>query len=173
HTYPRYNTVDGLDRGHNTLDHPHAPGSQPLVLLIIQLRGSVGKERDVSTPLAPQQRHVHSHRVGSDHSDGPIPNLPAMTVGAVQNPLSPLLVQPFDLRKPVGQSRGDQQASATHRSPVVEDHSEATLDLLREGRPPLPEPDPVSLGLVTADLHDLRRWRTVPGEEGMGPFGRG
>src|SRR5699024_9399630 len=62
---------------------------------------------------------------------------------------------------------------ATHRSPVVEDHSEATLDLLREGRPPLPEPDPVSLGLVTADLHDLRRWRTVPGEEGMGPFGRG
>ena len=101
------------------------------------------KKRDVGGPLPEQQRLVHRHRAARQHADGPVADLPAVAVRAVQHVAAPPLPQPRHVRELVDQAGGHQQpagpqpvgrrpASTANRSPS----RSAAVDLAVHDSPP-------------------------------------
>lgn len=130
----------------------------------------VGDVDDVLGPLADELGVEDGTRVGAEHGEGLIANLPAVAIGTVQEVLSPSLTDAGDVRELVARSGGYEDAAGRELCAVAEADGEAGVDAHHDVVDDL---DAVAGDLGSPCREQVAGWHAVAGEVALHMSGRG
>src|SRR5215210_8583338 len=112
---------------------------------------------------------MHGLWARGQDADRPIPDLPPVTVRAMEHLTPPALPDPGNVRQLVDEPRGDQQSPCDDPAAILQRHAEAAVDRLDRGDAFVEHLHAVATDLGPTGLQQRGRAQAVPGQEPVDP----